>query len=297
MVGGITLALFRPDRPVDELKEKYAGGASRFIEIDGMPMHYRVEGRGFPLVLVHGTAASLHTWDGWVKELENDFTLVRFDLPAFGLTGPNRDHDYSIARYTLTMKKLLDALGVKKCHMAGNSLGGHIAWRFSLRYPGMVEKLVLIDAAGYHHGGSMPWVFRLARAPVLNLAARRLTPEFLFRKNLREVYGDDGKITDELVRRYYDMALRAGNRDAFIARAKASGNETFEDPRRIAVPVLIQWGEADAWIPVAQAGRFHSDIKNSKLKIYPGAGHVPMEEIPAVTAGDAKIFLKGGGRP
>ena len=62
-------------------------------------MHYRDEGEGFPIVLVHGTAASLHTWDAWTHELKKTNRVIRMDLPAFGITGPNKDADYSIEAY------------------------------------------------------------------------------------------------------------------------------------------------------------------------------------------------------
>jgi pimeloyl-ACP methyl ester carboxylesterase len=66
-----------------------------------MNVHYRDEGEGFPIVLIHGTAASLHTWDAWTDELKKTNRVIRMDLPAFGITGPNKNADYSIEAYTL----------------------------------------------------------------------------------------------------------------------------------------------------------------------------------------------------
>ena len=98
-------ALYRPDVPVEELEARYADGASRFVELLGLRVHYRDEGSGPPLLLLHGTASSLHTWDGWVEELRDDFRILRIDLPAFGLTGPERDHDYSPERRTDVIRR------------------------------------------------------------------------------------------------------------------------------------------------------------------------------------------------
>jgi pimeloyl-ACP methyl ester carboxylesterase len=177
--------------------------------------------------------------------------------------------------------------------MAGNSLGGGIAWSFAAAYPDMISRLILIDSAGYFRQTSPPLVFRLARAPVIGMLTRYLTPRYFIKKILLEVYGDDGKVTEELIDRYHDMALREGNRDAFIARSKMTHLHLYESDKikTISTPVLIMWGSADAWIAPEFARRFQTDIKNSRLIIYDGIGHVPMEEIPGKTAADAKIFL------
>jgi len=108
-VGGIALLVVallclvilinvRLDLPIAALKQKYAGGASRFALIEGMNVHYRDEGAGPPLVLIHGTLSSLHTWDGWVGQLAPHRRVIRLDLAGFGLTGPAPDRDYRAAR-------------------------------------------------------------------------------------------------------------------------------------------------------------------------------------------------------
>ena len=139
------LALVRFDIPVEELKKTYADGTSRFVPVGGMDVHYRDEGRGFPLVLIHGTAASLHTWDGWATALSGDFRVIRMDLPAFGLTGPAPDRDYRIGAYVRFIDDFLDTIGVTRCHLAGNSLGGLIAWNYALAHPAKVDRMILVD--------------------------------------------------------------------------------------------------------------------------------------------------------
>lgn len=80
--------LYEPDIPLEELKAKYANAQSKFIEIDGLQVHYRIEGEGEPFVLVHGTGSVLQSWDGWAQLLSPHFKIIRMDIPAFGLTGP-----------------------------------------------------------------------------------------------------------------------------------------------------------------------------------------------------------------
>ena len=76
-----------PDKTFEELAPKYAAAPSQFMALNGMKIHYRDEGVGPPIVLIHGTGASLHTWNDWTKELIEDYRVIRLDLPAYGLTG------------------------------------------------------------------------------------------------------------------------------------------------------------------------------------------------------------------
>jgi len=278
------------DIPVEELKKKYADKDSRFMEISGTQVHYRDQGRGPVLVLVHGTAASLHTWDAWTEELKNDFRIIRMDLPGFGLTGPRPDRDYSTGSYVSLIKELLGRVGADRCFMAGNSLGGAITWNYALAHPGQVRKIILIDAAGYPMDRT-PYVFILARTPVLNSIMRWVTPRSVFRHNILEVYGDDSKVTEALLDRYYELTMREGNRQALIDRSREMTGYDPEKISKITTPALIMWGSDDKWITVSHAHNFKRDLKNSRLVIYQGAGHVPMEELPLHTARDAQKFL------
>jgi pimeloyl-ACP methyl ester carboxylesterase len=217
--------------------------------------------------------------------------VVRLDLPGFGLTGPAPDRDYRVERHARLLAAFLDDMGIARADLAGNSLGGRIAVTFALAQPERVRKLVLIDAAGLS-GVQPPLIFRLAQVPVLNRALLHLTPRFLVRRNLEEVYGDPSRITEAIVDRYHSMALRAGNREALVGRLTGPADPLLDDRLgELRMPVLIQWGALDRWIPVAHAGRFEREIPDADVRIYPGAGHVPMEELPEPTARDADAFL------
>ena len=125
------LVSWAPDKPVEALREQWARPPSRFVPVQGMSVHLRDEGPAddpSPLVLLHGTSDSLHTWDGWAAVLSRQRRVIRFDLPGFGLTGPDPQNDYSITRYVRFVTAVLDHLGVQRCVLAGNSLGGQIAW-------------------------------------------------------------------------------------------------------------------------------------------------------------------------
>ena len=100
----------RFDIPVEKLIGKYANKESKFIEIDGMKVHYRDEGKGIPVILLHGTAASLHTWDDWTSELKKSYRVIRLDLPAFGLTGPHPQRKYDIQTYVSFLHHFLQKI-------------------------------------------------------------------------------------------------------------------------------------------------------------------------------------------
>ena len=272
------------DIPLEELKKKYANEFSKFVEVDGMQVHYRDEGKGTPIVLIHGTASSLHTWNDWTEELKKTHRVLRMDLPAFGLTGANTNADYSIQNYTRFLQEFLSKVNVDDFYLVGNSLGGNIASDYAAEHPEKVKKLVLIDASGLPTNKPQPWIFKLAKTPVLNSLFLYITPKAVIKDNMEQVYEDDSKITEILITRYHEMALREGNRKAFIDRAKIGflldEKATLEKLKSIKTETLLLWGENDIWIPLDNGKRMKGLLENSKLVIIKNSGHVPMEENP-----------------
>ncbi|CAN5490395.1 alpha/beta hydrolase [soil metagenome] len=293
-----TVFLFgRRDVPLNELKAKYSNNSSSFISVNGMDVHFRDEGDptdSIPIVLIHGTGSSLQTFDVWVDSLKKSNRVIRMDLPAYGLTGPFPDRNYSMAHYTAFIMDFLKAVKIKQCVLAGNSLGGEIAWNFALNRPEMVKKLILIDAAGYpRNSKSVPIAFKLAQIPVLNKLLSFITPRFLVRASVENVYFDKSKVTDSLVDRYFELALREGNRQAFVDRLKMSGDtNAYRNIKKIQQPTFILWGAKDLLIPVENAYRFQEDLPNDTLFILNDSGHTPMEESPAESIKPIFDFLK-----
>jgi len=267
------------------------------MKINRMMVHYRDEGEGPILLLVHGTFSSLHTFDAWTRKLKSTFRIIRLDLPGFGLTGPNKKGDYRVGTYLKFLAKFLNNLEIKKCHIVGSSLGGWVAWEFALKYPKMVDKLVLIGAAGYFIDQKLPLPFLLAQTPFLSEFVKHITPRSMVERFVREVYGDKNKVTEELVDRYYDMLTSRGNRQAFVDLVNTRYEMHGDRVRNIKTPTLILWGGDDTWVTLKNALAFDEDLPNSKLIIYDGVGHIPMEEIPNRSAKDTKAFLLNGSLP
>ena len=292
-VGGLVFGkwMISPDKTLDELAPKYLNTASKFITIDGINVHYRDEGQGDPVLLIHGTGASLHTWDAWAEELSKSYRVIRLDLPAYGLTGADPQKRYLSTDYVALINKLTQALGIERLHLVGNSLGGMVAWLYASTYPDAVDRLVLIDPSGFPLDQT-PAVIQLAKLPVFNLFLRYFTPKAFIRKNLKEVFYNDALITDAMVDRYYDLTCFEGNRQAFIDRAKIEREDYTHLLGSIHAATLILWGENDAWIPVTDAARFKNAIPQSQVYIMPNTGHVPMEERPQESLSIALAFLE-----
>ena len=295
----VTLA-HAPDRSVDSLVTRWAPPPSDFMYVKGQFVHFRDEGPRndpVPLVLIHGTASSLHTWQGWVGDLRARKRVITFDLPGFGLTGPfggqyPRD-DYradNLARFTLDF---LAALHVQRFAIGGNSLGGEVAWRVAAMAPSRVDRLILVDATGYAFVPEhVPVGFQLARVPGLNRIGEFLTPRSVVEDSVRDVYGDPSRVTGALVDRYFEMMTREGNRRALDLRMEVIASDLA--PERIGtlkLPTLILWGAKDRLVPPVNAQRFHADIAASQLVIFPGLGHVPQEEDAQQSVAPVRAFL------
>lgn len=289
------MATWAPDRPVAQLSARWAPVPSQFVAVNGMQVHLRDEGPRddlLPIVLLHGTSASLHTWDGWADALKGQRRVIRFDLPGFGLTGPHPDNDYSIDAYVRFVAAVMDELGVQRFVLAGNSLGGQIAWASAYAMPTRVDKLVLVDSAGYPlQSTSVPIGFRIARTPGVRVLMAYFLPRGVVDKSVRNVYGDPGKVTPELVDRYFDLTLRAGNRAALARRLEQGLSGDVTAIKTLKLPTLILWGGKDGLIPLENGRQFGRDIAGSKLVVFDDLGHVPHEEAPLRSVAELKSFL------
>jgi len=280
------IVFYQKDQSPEEVYNKYALASSQQIAIGGVQLHYSDEGNRLdstPLLLIHGTSSSLRTWDGVTAQLKNQYRIIRFDLPGFGLTGPNPNHDYSTRYYNEVIDSLLKALQISRVLIVGNSLGGAIATQYAIYQPGKVRGLVLVDAAGLPPAKKTTGAigFKLAQMPVINQLLTIITPRVLVKKSLQDAYGDTGKVTDSLTALYFDMLTREGNRKALVDRMRQGWQVTDGNfLTKVEAPSLIVWGSKDRLIPVENAALFQQKIKNSQVHIWDNLGHVPMEEDP-----------------
>lgn len=291
---------YAPDTDAAAMKAKYGGGASQFVELQpGLTVHYRDEGKrdGRVVVLIHGSNASLHTWEPWVALLGKDYRIISLDLPGHGLTGSHPGDVYDYPVFVDVVDKLMTKLGVTKAVIGGNSMGGGTAWMFALAHPEKTEAILLVDAAGAPawQAKKIPIGFRAMRTPVVKELARFIAPRSMFESSIKTSMSVQSKIDDPLIDRYWELNRYPGNREATMKRFALPHNNRQASKEALAVikvPVMVMWGEDDNLIPVSSAKWFAEAIPGSKLVVYPKVGHIPMEEVPEQSAADVKAWLE-----
>lgn len=289
---------YTPDTDPAAMRAKYASAASKFVAVGGgLKMHVRDEGKpdGPVLVLLHGSNASLHTWEPLVERLKGKYRIISLDQIGHGLTGPNPTGQYDGLAFVGTLNTLLSKLGVNRFALAGNSMGGYVAWEYALAYPEKLTHLILIDAAGPPDdpGKKLPIGFRIARMPGVSKLAQVITPRSVFEKSLRGSVSNQSIVTPAMVDRYWELNRYPGNRAATGARFAQYANRARNvgGLGQITTPTLILWGTEDKLIPVSGADWFAARIPGSVKIVYPSIGHIPMEEAPDRTAADLDAFL------
>lgn len=296
--GGIALA-WTPEGNARALAAKYAGPASRFLTLaPGLRVHIRDEGpRDAPvIVLLHGSNASLHTWDDWARRLSGRYRVIRYDQWGHGLTGAHPRRDYSEPAYVVALDLIARRLSLPPFILAGNSFGGEIAWKYAAAHPNRVKALVLVDAAGAPAArpAKLPIGFRIVQSPVLAPLVRHLTPRFIIESSLKDSVSVQRIVTPAMVDRYFDLLIHPGNRQATLDRATFRRAQASPDMMaRLTMPVLLMWGADDKLIPLANARWFATNIKGAQLIAYPGIGHIPMEEAPDRSVADLIRWLDG----
>ncbi len=284
--------LYTPDKPRKVLEAKYHVSPADYVTAAGLRLRIRDTGpRDAPaVILLHGFGSSLETWDDWAALLSDRFRVVRYDLPGFGLTGPDPTGDYTDARGVAVLAALMDRLGIAKASIIGNSMGGRLAWMFTAEHPHRVAKLVLVSPDGFASPG-----FEYGRKPDVPFVAKLLPyvlPTMMLRGSLAPAYADQATLTDALVTRYRDMMLAPGVRGAIVARMEQN---VLQDPepllRRITAPTLLVWGRQDGMIPFSNAQDYLRDIPDSRLVSFPDLGHIPQEEAPERSLAPVRQFL------
>jgi len=295
------LALRTPDTDREEMIAKYGGPGAMFADgAGGLRVHWRDEGcNDCPaIVLLHGSNASLHTFERMIAELGGEFRIITYDQPGHGLTGPHPRDDYSAAGMFEALNAVANAARIDRFYLGGNSMGGWVAWRYALAYPERVEGLILIDAAGMplRDGETPPPLnlgFRLLRNPMLRPLMSQITPRSLVEKSLKDTVADPAIVDDTMVDRYWELLRFPGNRRASAIRASADREQGMADRLpEITAPALVLWGAQDNLIRASAAITFDERLPNADVVVLDNVGHIPMEEAPAATANAIRRFLE-----
>jgi pimeloyl-ACP methyl ester carboxylesterase len=257
-----------------------------FVEVDGVNVNYIERGAGEYLVLIHGFASSVRTWQDVIPELARNYHVVALDLKGFGHTEKPLQSDYSTYGLSEFTRRTMDLLGIEQATLIGNSLGGAISLHLAANHPERVQRMVLIDAAAYPH--KQPLLFNCAYLPGAGCLTSILITRPTFRNSLREVYFNDSLVTEQLVDDHYSIYDLENATDTMLEVLLARGAETesgkLPDYTKIDVPSLVLWGREDIWIPLEQGQRLAEELPQGQLSVIPDCGHVPQEEKPMVVA-------------
>ena len=300
-------ALRRPDISYQALAARYESPASRYMDLPGeIHMHYRDEGAAQPegapiptILLIHGYSASLHTWAPWVERLkQNDYRIISLDLPGHGLTSAPAGYRASIPAYVEAVRAFTQAMHLTRFAVAGNSMGGNVAWEYALAHPEQIDALILVDSAGWPHpednAAEDAPMMRLLENPAIGPVLRNLDNTRLFRQGLRASFANADLADEAMITRYVELSRAPGHRNILLqlrtgySGRRVASNETLA---AIATPTLILWGAQDHLIPVADAEKFHNAIAGSEVIVYDGAGHILQEEKADDTAMAVHEFL------
>lgn len=307
VAAGAYFTLKRDDIPYETLAAQYESAASRYIDLPGgIHMHYRDEGaQDAPVLLVvHGFSASLHSWEPWVQRLAtapdriNDYRVISIDLPGHGLTRAPAGYRASIEAYRDVVAAFVRAHGLTRFAIAGNSMGGNVAWEYALAHPDQVNALILVDASGWPETRAGldedPPIFKLLRNPAAATVLRDLDNTRLIRQGLEAAYYDPAFVTDDLVQRYVNLSRAPGHRDILLQITLGFRERNYATAERLAalrMPTLVLTGDHDRLVSPEHAQQFHDAIARSQLVVFENIGHLPQEEAPDASAMAVHEFL------
>jgi len=278
-------AVSHPYLSIEQLRQRYADTASRFLTIKGVEVHYKDEGpRGAPvLYLVHGSVSTLRTWDVVTAQLKSRYRIIRFDVPGYGLSGRISDEAARNVQPVEIAEGLLDALGVRKVTFVGVSSGGTMGMYLAARRPDLVERLILSNTPSDPVDTShlvMPKAF-------LDAQARAKANDGFQDRDFWEQYlsffaGAPGRIPEKIRAEYYDFNRRTPEAHpvALVARI-GDGKQAAIDMARIKAPTFLIWGGADPLLPESAADALARYVKNAQISrvIMPDVGHYPPLEV------------------
>jgi pimeloyl-ACP methyl ester carboxylesterase len=266
------------------------------VKSNGHSLRVLEVGRGPPILLLHGWNDSTFTWRGILPRLSKDHHLVAFDWPGSGYS-EKPDRPLGFPELARTAVDVMDALGIERAFVAGNSMGGAAAIQLAVDFPGRLYGVVVLDpalATDRRRGAS-----RFLLKKVIGDIGAFVQGRRLLRSALKDgVYNDD-LVTDEVLEEMYLPLTTPGGRRAMLAQTR----EIFQHPiawetaGRVRLPALIIWGREDRWLPLVFGRMLHRQMPGSRLEVLDGVGHMPQWEDPENVARLIRGFVREVGAP
>ena len=272
----------------------------KFLELHGERVAYRDEGSGEVLLLIHGMAGSSDAWRELIPRLAKNYRVVAPDLLGHGQSVKPRG-DYSLGAFAVSLRDLLDELGIAQATIVGHSLGGGVAMQFLYQHPDYCERLILISSGGL--GSDVGWILRLLSAPGAEFVLPMIAPAPVLKAGNKvgswfTSAGMRNPRASEIWRAYSSFADKP-TRDAFLRTLRSvvdyRGQAVSALNRlhiRAELPTLAIWGEDDEIIPVEHGHAAMVARPGGRLEVLPGVGHFAHVEAPNEVADIIDDFMR-----
>ena len=280
---------------LEQIEKTYATAESRFAIIDGVKLHYKDQGRGPAVLLIHGSMGDTMDWDGWSDVLSPRYRVIRIDLPGFGLSGEIPNGNYSIDRTLSLVDGLMDMLTAEKFAIVGVSYGGPVAFRYAATRTERVSALIIMNSAGIEMG-KQPVDEKSGKGQFYaNISSDAPITQSFMEAALARTFADPARIPPGMMQRKLDMmnVIDRGMEGDIMIKQYVRG-----DPERVLshvrAPTLVLWGGAERSLSLSTADRFATALTHAKkvVKVMePGGDHFMHVEFARETATIAREFL------
>ncbi|GAB3543283.1 alpha/beta fold hydrolase [Noviherbaspirillum agri] len=276
--------------PLVNLNRELSGLSEQTVAVQEHQIHYLQGGSGETVMLLHGIFAEKDHWVDFARPLTGSYRVVVPDLPGYGESSRLDNQVYDYAAQVEMLKTLLDALGVERVHLAGNSMGGTIAALFASQYPERVHSVALIGAP---HGIRSPQPSEMDRLIDAGKAPLIAHNEEEFEQMMSLLFVERPFLPYPILHAAQSGAVQnaQSNRRLWEAQLK---NRYLLDERiaQLPQPALALWGEGDRIFNVSGAEVLRSRLRNAEVQVLPGVGHLPMMERPKESAQIYAAFLQ-----
>ncbi|WP_339689858.1 alpha/beta hydrolase [uncultured Parasphingorhabdus sp.] len=287
----------RPRLTIEELRKLYADEESRYMEIGGVEVHYKDEGSGPVLFMVHGSVSSTRTWDRITEILKPDYRIIRFDIPGYGLSGRVSDEAAANVQPVEIAEQLAERLGVKKLTFVGVSSGGTMGMYLAAKRPDLVERLIISNTPSDPVDTShlvMPESFVSATKKSRETGYSDMS---FWNEYLSFFAGDPDRISEQTRKEYYDFNRRTAEKHpiALVARI-GDGVQAKIEMQKITAPTFLIWGGADPLLPESAADAITGYLGSAQISrvIMPDVGHYPPLESPDRFAQLIAAYVEAG---
>ena len=264
-------------------------GDLKYLDLHGDRVAYLDEGQGEVILLIHGMAGSSQTWRSVIRPLSRKYRVVAPDLLGHGSSAKPRS-DYSLGAFAVSLRDLLDELGVAQATVVGHSLGGGVAMQFVYQHPDYAQRLILIGSGGL--GPDVGWTLRLLSAPGAEFIMPIIAPPPVLSvgEKVRSLFAKMGIESPRGAEIWnaYSSFSDAETRQAFLRTLRSVVDyrgQSVSALNRLHVkanlPTMAIWGDQDAIIPVDHAYAAQATRPDVRLEVLPGVGHFPQVERPA----------------